>query len=213
MNKHFRTKLDKTLEEHLSQFEHWNEIQSEEVDLAFEVYLRGHYISNKAPKEVSMVFKLIEKGGLLGVETEAHEKWEALEYLKKEYSLEDISNGKAHKEYKPFAHTEARFKEFKLHQFLYENQFGKKSPPMYAFLLVSPFLEIFGEEVHGVEIRDEHLEYLIGEFGKYKDSIMSEKCSKKDLKNALKFFEKNGYLYRDKAKILKRAEEFTKRYT
>lgn len=208
----FRTKLDKTLEEHISQFEYLKEIQPSEVDTAFEAYLRGPYVTGLAPDEAGMVFKLIEKGGLLGLEAEAHEKWEVLEYLKKDYSLEDISNGKAHKEYRKYAHAEARFKEHSLHQFLYNKQFGKKAPPMHAFLLVTPLLEIFLEGVYKSEVTNDHLEYFIGEFGKHKDSILSEKCSKTDLENALKFFEKNGYEYKNREKMLRRAEDFIKRY-
>lgn len=219
--KYFRTKLDKTLEEQLSQFEYWDEIQPLEVDVAFESYLCSSYISNKTPKEVGMVFKLIEKGGLLGLAVEAHEKWEVLEFLRKKYTLEQIRDGTAHKAHRVnnkwkdedvSPHAEARFKEYSLYRFLYDAQFGKKSPPLYAFLLVTPHIEIFGEEVHNVDVTIEHLDYLIGEFGKYKSSIISEKCSKKDLKNSMKFFEKNGYTYNNRNKMLKRAENFIRKY-
>jgi len=209
----FRTKLDKTLEKQLSQFEYLKEIQSLELDVAFEKYLRGPYMRGLGLGESDMVFSLINKGGLLGFAVEAHEKWEVLEYLKKSYSLEDISDGKAHKEHKPYAHAEARFKEYSIYRFLYEKQFNKKSPPIYAFLLVTPSIEIFGEGVHKVDLTVDHLEYLIKEYGKHKDSILSEKCSKQDLKNAMKFFEKNGYEYKDMKKMLRRAEEFIKNHS
>lgn len=213
--KYFRTKLDKTLEEHLSQFEYWDEIQPLEVDLAFEAYLCNSYISQIAPTEVKTIFGLMEQGGILGLAVECHEKWECLEYLKKNYTLEQIRDGTVHKAHKKAgaefkdvsAHAKARFKEYSLYQFLYQKQLDKKSPPKYAFLLVTPFLEIFGE-AYKIEMTVEHLDYLINEFGKHKDSIMSEKCSEKDLENALKFFEKNGYQYKDKSKILERAKEF-----
>lgn len=217
--KYFRTKLDKTLEKCIGQFEYWDEIQPLKVDMAFEAYLCNSYISQIAPIEVKTIFRLMEQGGILGMAMECHEKWECLEYLKKRYTLKQIRNGKSHKAYKKAgadfknvsAHAEARFKEYSFYQFLYQKQLDKKSPPKYAFLLVTPFLEIFGE-AYKIEMTVEHLEYLVNEFGKHKDSIMSEKCSKKDLKNALKFFEKNGYEYKDKSKMLRRAEDFIKRY-
>lgn len=207
--KHFRTKLkDKTLEKCISQFECLEEINSEEVDLAFETYLRGPYITKLAKNEVERVFELMKDGKLLGVAVEAHEKWEVLEYLKKGYTLEEISNGVAHENYRPYAHAEARFKEYSLYKFLYQKQFLKDSPPMHAYLLVCPLWELFIEECYKMEIKPEHLDYMLGEFGHHEKPIRSEKCSKEDLENALKFFEKNGYEYKDKAKMLRRAEDF-----
>lgn len=216
-SKYFRTKLDKTLEKYLSQFEYWDEIQTKEVDLAFEAYLTGSYIPKIAPREVEKIFELIGQGGILGVAVEAHEKWEVLEYLKKGYMLEQIRDGTAHKAHKKAgaefkdvsAHAEARFKEHKLYQFCYEKLFKEQPPALMAFLLVCPHQEIFIFDDIDIE---EHLNYYMDrfmhEYGKHEVSVRAEKCSERDLEKALMFFEKNGYKYKDRQKALRMAIEY-----
>ena len=81
---YFRARLnDAIIKEHIHAFVYWNEIQSKEVDIAFETYQKGPDIQKRFGREASTIFQLIRQGGLLGVAAEAHEKWEVLEYLKK----------------------------------------------------------------------------------------------------------------------------------
>ncbi len=219
MNNNFRTKLNKTLEEHLSQFEYWDEIQTKKVDLAFEAYLTGSYIPKLAPRDVEKVFELIGQGGILGVAVEAHEKWECLEYLKEGYSIAQIGDGTAHKAHHSngewfdvHPHAEARFKEHKLYQFLYKKLFKEKPPALVSFLLVTPYSEIFNFENIDIEKNlNYYMNHFMHEYGKHEETVMAEKCSEKDLEKALMFFEKScGYEYKDRQKALRMAKEYLK---
>jgi len=179
------------------EFEYWGEIQTEEVDRAFEAYLNGSYIQKIAPKERAAIFQIIEQSGLLGVAVEAHEKWEVLEYLKMGYSLEDIGNGKAYKEYKPRAHAAARYKELKLYQFWYTKLFGGNPPAMKAFLFVNPFLKIILEDVYKVKTTTKVMDYFVRELKEYENIVRGEESSEEDIIKCIRFFEQIGYDYGD----------------
>ena len=210
---YFRTKFQNaTIESHIYDFPYWNEIQSQEVDMAFTAYFTGSYLGDE--KETALILDLIDRGGFLGVVAEAHEKWEVLEYLKKGYSLEEIGNGKAYKEYKPTAHTEARFKELRLCQFWYKQLFNEDPPAMKAFLFVDPLLQIVVWDIYKMEIDEKIMKMLVvDELEKYKDVISSENCSKEDVENCIKFFEKTGYDYGDGRDLfLKRGLEFLDKF-
>lgn len=205
---HFRTKFhNKTIENCIHDFEYWHEIQSQEVDMAFESYFTGSHLGGE--KETALILELIDRGGFLGVVAEAHEKWEVLEYLRKDYSLEEIGSGKAYKEYKPTAHTEARFKEIRLYQFWYKQLFDEDPPAMIAFLFVHPMLKIIAQDIYHVEIDAELMDMLVHELDKYEGVIRSENCSREDVENCIKFFEKTGYDYGDQKNLfLKRGLDF-----
>lgn len=196
---YFRTKFNnEVFEKCIHEFKYWSEIQSEEVDIAFEAYLQGPSAQKIAPLECAMIFKLIEQGGVLGVAAEAHEKWEVLEYLKKGYSLEDIRNGDAHKQYKSVAHAEARFKEYRLYQFLYKNLLGENPPAMRAFLFVHPFIKIFLEDIYNVKVSEVTIaimDRLVSEHGKYEHIMRGENCSREDIEKCIRFFEEVGFDY------------------
>lgn len=210
----FRAKFNnETVEKKIQDFQYWDEIQSEEVDLAFEAYQRGSYVQGRFPKEAAIIFGLIDRGGLLGVVVEAHEKWEVLEYLKKGYSIEDIGNGKAYEEYKPQAHAVARFKELRFYQFWYKHLFKDKPPAMKAFLFVHPVLKMIVQDVYKVEIDTKLMDRLVNELQIYKDTFDSEECSEKDLERCLIFFEKTGYDYGDQRGLfLSRASDFLNKF-
>ena len=193
---YFRTAFNNEIIENcISEFEYWGEIQSQEVDIAFEAYQKGHYIQAKFPEESALIFKLIEQGGLLGAAAEVHEKWEVLEYLKNSFSLEDIDNGKAYKVYKPRAHAEARFKELRLYQFLYGRLCRGRVPAMRAFLYVHPVLKIIVQDIYKADVSAELLSRLLSELGEHANAVISEKIFAKDIKSCIKFFEKGGYIY------------------
>lgn len=150
------------------------------------------------PRDVEKVFELIRQGGILGAATEAHEKWECLEYLRAGCTIEQIRDGTAHKAHRVDGkwkdedispHAEARFKEHKLYQFLYEKLFKEQPPALVAFLLVIPYLEIFNFDNIDVE---KHLNYYMDnymhEYGRHEDAVRSEKCSEKDLEKAMMVF-------------------------
>lgn len=197
------------IEKNIHKFPYWDEIQSREMDVAFEAYLTGPFARENFPEEAAMIFRFIEQGNLMGVVIEAHEKWEVLEYIKRGYSVEDISNGKAYAEYKPRAHTEARFKESRLYQFWYKQLFRGDPPAMRAFLFVHPVLHMFIRDIYGIEVTTEIMRHLIGEFGKHESIVRSEECSRKDIEKAMAFFEKTGYNYgNQKGLFLKRGLVF-----
>lgn len=216
--KYFRTKLDKTLEKCINQFEYWEEIQTEDVDRAFEAYLTGSYIPEIAPRDVEKVFELIRQGGILGIAVEAHEKWECLEYLRKGWTIEQIGDGTAHKAHRVDGkwkdedvgpHAEARFKEHKLYQFCYEKMFKEQPPALMAFLLVSPHFEIFNFDNIDIEKHlNYYMDHFMHEYGKHEESVRAEKCSERDLEKALVFFEKSSYQYKDRQKALRMASEY-----
>lgn len=211
---YFRAKFNnKKVENHIKNFEYWGEIQSQEVDVAFETYQKGPYIQKRFPDEAALIFKVIERGGLLGVAAEAHEKWEVLEYIRRGYSTEEIGNGKAYEEYKPAAHAEARFRELRLYQFWYKQVFNEKPPAMRAFLFVHPVLKIIVEDIYKVEVDDKLMRYLLDELEKYKDVVGSENCSKEDVGNCIKFFETTGFSYGDERDLfLRRGLHFADKF-
>ncbi|MEK7560625.1 MAG: hypothetical protein AAB539_01570 [Patescibacteria group bacterium] len=193
---YFRTKLnDKVIADRIHAFAYWNEVQSQEVDIAFERYQKGPYIQKRFPKEAAIIFQLIEQDRFLGIAAEAHEKWEVLEYLKNGYSLEDISSGKAYEEYKPHAHAVARYKELRLYQWWHTQLFGGDPPAMRAFLFTHPVLKILVEDVYSVEISTEIVDGLIRELREYESIVRAEKCSRDDIEKAMSFFERTGYDY------------------
>lgn len=193
---YFRAQLnDAIVEGHIHDFAYWREIQSKEVDIAFETYQKGPHIQKRFAQEASTIFQLIGRGGLLGVAAEAHEKWEVLEYLKGGYSLEDIGNGKAYAEYKPHAHAIARYKELRLYQFWYALLFGDKPPAMKAFLFVHPVLKIIVEDIYQVETTTEVMDGLMRELRAYEGIARTERSSKEDISRCIRFFEGTGYDY------------------
>lgn len=206
----FRAKFnDDTIENRIQDFEYWNEIQSQEVDAAFEAYQKGAYIQRRFPDEAALIFRFIDRGSLLGVAVEAHEKWEVLEYIRKGYSMEEIGDGRAYEEYKPIAHTEARFKELMLYQFWYEQLFNERPPTMKAFLFVHPLLKIIAEDIYKVEVDTQLMKMLINELEKYESVMKSEKCSKEDIEKCIRLFDRTGYDYGDQKDLfLKRGLDF-----
>lgn len=193
---YFRAKLNDTIiENHINTFVYWHEVQSKEVDAAFEAYQKGHYIQKRFPEEARTIFQLIERGGLLGVAAEAHEKWEVLEYLKRGYSLEDIGSGRAYEAYKLHAHAVARYKELRLYQFWYAKMLGSESPAMRAFLFAHPVLKILVEDVYHVVITIEVIDGLICELREYEGIARAESSSHDEIEKCIKFFERTGYDY------------------
>ncbi|MDP3725879.1 MAG: hypothetical protein Q8R36_01640 [bacterium] len=193
---YFRAQFNNNvIENQINKFPYWDEIQTKEVDMALKSYLKEPYAQKKFPKEAEMVFRLIDQGGLLGVATEAHEKWEVLEYLKKGYSLEDISNGKAHKENRSSAHAVARYKELRFYQFWYTQLFGSNPPAMRTFLFVHPALKIFIEDIYKTETTTKIMEKLTRELKEYESVARAEKSSKDDVLRCIEFFERTGYNY------------------
>lgn len=192
----FRAKFDnEAIRNQINEFTYWDEIQTKEVDAAFEAYLKGPGTQGKFSKEAATIFQLIQQGGLLGVTIEAHEKWEVLEYLKNGYLLEDINSGKAREEYKPVAHAVARYKELRLYQFWYAKLFGSNPPAMRAFLFVHPALKIFIEDIYATETTIEVMDLFVRELREYEGIARTEKSSGVDVIRCIKFFERGGYDY------------------
>lgn len=195
----FRAKLNnRTLEDYISKYEHWQEIQNQHIDEAFQAYLVNSFLSVMARDEVSFVLNLIEKGGIFGVAVEAHEKWECLEHLKAGYTLTDLNNGKAWSDNIGKAHAEARWKEYNLYQFLYKKLFKKDAPSLKAFVLVIPLSELIADKW----ISAGTFEDRIKGFGKYEPEVRGGDCSEKELEKVTTFFENVGYSYKDKNRII-----------